>query len=186
MLNLDELTKLWSSFFQTNYRVSTAYEVTVILLDSEEMPKPTLPVLTPQIAVVPFSVPVIQSVDPQVLESGPTATLTINGLNLTAAEVVVSVLINGVSVTPAPSNVTSTQISLTVPPAVTPGVKSVQVVQSMQLAPGQPALPLFESNIVPFVLAPTITTPEPISGAPEGTCRSASRRTWWRGSRSIS
>jgi hypothetical protein len=168
-LKLDELTKLWSSFFQTNYRVSTAYEVTVILLDSQLTPKPSLPVLTTQVAVVPFSVPVIQSVDPQVLEAGPGATLTINGLNLSTAEAVVSVLINAVSVTPAPSDVTSTEISIVVPSAVTPGVQSVQVVQSMQLAPGQPALPFFESNVVPFVLAPAITTPEPISATPGGT-----------------
>ncbi|MDA4121762.1 MAG: DUF4255 domain-containing protein [Thaumarchaeota archaeon] len=165
VLTLDELTKVWSSFFQTNYRVSTAYEVTVILLDSQETPRPSLPVLTPQIMVVPFSVPIIQSLSPQVLESGPTATLTINGLNLTTAEAAVSVRINGISVTPVASNVTSAQISITVPPSVTPGVKSVQVVQSMQLAPGQPPLPLFESNVVPFVLAPTITTPPPITGA---------------------
>jgi hypothetical protein len=164
VLKIDELTKLWSSFFQTNYRISTAYEVTVVLLDSEETPKPTLPVLTPQVAVLPFSVPVIQSVDPQVLESGPVQALTINGLNLSNPEIAVSVLINDISVAPASKDVTSTQISLDVPPAVTPGVKSVQVVQSMQLASGQPNLPLFESNVVPFVLAPTITTPPPISG----------------------
>jgi hypothetical protein len=164
VLKLDELTKLWSSFFQTNYRVSTAYEVTVILLDSGETPKPSLPVLTSQLAALPFSVPVIQSVEPQVLESAPIQTLTINGLNLTAAEVITSVLINGIAVAPAPKDATSTLISLNVPPAVTPGVKSVQVVQSVQLASGQPALPLFESNVVPFVLAPTITTPLPISG----------------------
>ena len=167
-LKLDELTKIWSSFFQTNYRVSTAYEVTVVLLDSQVTPKPSLPVLTPQVAVVPFSVPVIQSISPQVLEAGPGATLTIYGLNLSTAEVEVSVVINGVSVTPAPNNVKSTQISVAVPPAVTPGVQSVQVVQSMQLAPDQPALPFFESNVVPFVLAPTITTPEPISATPGG------------------
>ena len=44
-ISLEEITKLWSSFFhQTNYRISVAYQATVILLDSkQQQPKPTLP-----------------------------------------------------------------------------------------------------------------------------------------------
>lgn len=169
VLSLDELAKLWSSFFQTNYRVSTAYEVTVVILDSQEMPQPALPVLKSQISVVPFSIPIIQSVDPQVLQSSPTASLTISGLNFTTPETDTTVNINEVIVTPPAATTTSTEITLIVPAAVTPGVRSVQVVQSMQLASGQPTLPLFESNVVPFVLAPTITTPPPITGVHGGT-----------------
>jgi hypothetical protein len=156
VLKLDELTKIWSSFFQTNYRVSTAYEVTVILLDSQEIPRPSLPVLTPQVAAIPFRAPVIQSVSPQILFSSPTQAITINGLNLSSPEVEVSVLIDGVAVPPSPG-ATDLQVSVAVPIAVTPGVKSVQIVQEYQVSSGQPYLPLFKSSVVPFVLAPTIT-----------------------------
>ncbi len=44
-LTLDEMSKLWSSF-QTEYRVSTAYEATVVLIESDRPALAPLPVLT--------------------------------------------------------------------------------------------------------------------------------------------
>jgi hypothetical protein len=42
--NVDELSKLWTAF-QTNYRVSSAYEATVVLIDSQAPARASLPVL---------------------------------------------------------------------------------------------------------------------------------------------
>ncbi len=168
ILNLEELTKLWSSFFQSNYRVSTAYEATVVLLDGTETPRPSLPVLGPQIVAMPFSAPVIQSLNPQVLESSPSPSLTINGMNLSGDQNSVGVSIDGMPVPLDPTKISNVKISLLVPPTVTPGIKSVQVVKSVVPPSGPPALPVFKSNVVPFVLAPRITTSPPISVAPGG------------------
>lgn len=44
-LSLDELSKLWT-IFQTQYRISTAYEVCVVLIDSSRPTKTPLPVLS--------------------------------------------------------------------------------------------------------------------------------------------
>jgi Pvc16 N-terminal domain len=44
-LSLEEISKLWS-IFQTQYRISAAYEVAVILIDSKRPVKAPLPVLT--------------------------------------------------------------------------------------------------------------------------------------------
>ncbi len=44
-LSLDEMSKLWSTF-QTQYRLSAAYEVAVVLIESEEPATTPLPVLT--------------------------------------------------------------------------------------------------------------------------------------------
>ena len=44
-LTLDEMSKLWSSF-QTEYRMSTAYQATVVLIESERTSPTPLPVLT--------------------------------------------------------------------------------------------------------------------------------------------
>lgn len=44
-LSLDDMYKLWSSF-QTQYRPSAAYQVSVVLIDSERPAKTPLPVLT--------------------------------------------------------------------------------------------------------------------------------------------
>lgn len=43
-LTLDEMSKLWSSF-QSQYRLSVAYEVSVVLIESSHNPKTPLPVL---------------------------------------------------------------------------------------------------------------------------------------------
>jgi hypothetical protein len=44
-LSLDELSKLWTGF-QTQYRPSAAYEVSVVLIESSRRPRTPLPVLT--------------------------------------------------------------------------------------------------------------------------------------------
>lgn len=44
-LSLEELSKLWSVFFQAPYALSVAYQGTVVLIESEENVSPVLPVL---------------------------------------------------------------------------------------------------------------------------------------------
>ncbi len=44
-MSIDELSKLWTAF-QTNYRISAAYEATVVLIDSTRPTRTPLPVLT--------------------------------------------------------------------------------------------------------------------------------------------
>jgi hypothetical protein len=43
-LGIEEMSKLWTAF-QSNYRVSTAYELAVVLIDSRNPPRSALPVL---------------------------------------------------------------------------------------------------------------------------------------------
>ncbi|WP_051309284.1 DUF4255 domain-containing protein [Desulfogranum japonicum] len=44
-ISLEELSKLWSIFFQTPYALSVAYQASVVLIEAEESPSPSLPVL---------------------------------------------------------------------------------------------------------------------------------------------
>jgi hypothetical protein len=44
-VSLEEMSKLWSVFFQTPYALSVAYQGTVVLIESEEAVQPALPVL---------------------------------------------------------------------------------------------------------------------------------------------
>lgn len=48
-LNLEELSKLWSVFFQVPYRLSVAYVATVVLIESAISPNAVLPVREPSI-----------------------------------------------------------------------------------------------------------------------------------------
>lgn len=44
-LNLDELSKLWSIFFQTPYALSLAYNASLVLIETDDVVEPALPVL---------------------------------------------------------------------------------------------------------------------------------------------
>lgn len=44
-LSLDELSKLWSIFFQTPYSLSLAYNASVVLIETDDVIEPVLPVL---------------------------------------------------------------------------------------------------------------------------------------------
>lgn len=161
-LSLEELSKLWSVFFQIPYTLSVAYQGTVIFIEAEETPRSVLPVRQRNLYVFPFRQPVIEAVNS---EAGPNqpidtnSTLVIQGRQLRGDDT--QVRIAGVDVTPP--EVTDREISLplTVPPlpadTLRAGVQGVQVVHRLLL--GTPPVPHrgFESNVVPFVLRPTIT-----------------------------
>lgn len=82
-LNLEELSKLWSVFFQTPYTLSTAYQCSVVLVESEIVPQPSLPVRTHAVRGVPFAQPEITVVrDEDGGQITPESTLLIEGSGL--------------------------------------------------------------------------------------------------------
>ncbi len=174
-LSLEELSKLWSVFFQTTYTLSIAYQGTVVLIESDTTPRATLPVRARNLYVVPFRQPLIEQLmaqagvdQPIVLDS----TLLIRGQRLRGELTLVR--LGGIEVAPTPQDVTDTQISLPLslllasPPAASPplsgaalraGVQGVQVVH--QILMGTPPEPHrgVESNVAAFVLRPSIVAP---------------------------
>lgn len=161
-LSLEELSKLWSVFFQTQHALSVAYQGTVVLIEGEEAPRSVLPVRQRNLYVVPFRQPVIEKIVSDAGENEPivaNSTLVIQGRGLRGDAT--QVRIAGIDVTPP--DVTDTQISLplTSPQALVDslraGVQGLQVVQPMLL--GTPPVPHrgVESNVAAFVLRPTIT-----------------------------
>ncbi|HEX9775218.1 MAG TPA: DUF4255 domain-containing protein [Actinomycetota bacterium] len=61
-LDLEELSKLWSVFFQTPYQLSMAYQVSVVLIEESAAPKPARPVLRRGLVAGPVRAPRIESV----------------------------------------------------------------------------------------------------------------------------
>jgi len=49
--NLEELSKLWSVFFQVPYALSVSYKASVVLVEAEESTRSALPVRTPVVSV---------------------------------------------------------------------------------------------------------------------------------------
>lgn len=176
--SLEELSKLWSVLIQTPYALSIAYIATVVTIESEDTPRQALPVKKPLISVLPFRQPVIE----QLLSQKPGEkfpapnqpiivgdTLVLQGKQfLGDANVNTLIRIAGGLVTPLAQDASDTELSVVVPPTVVAGIQGVQVVQQLKL--GEPPTPhaSFESNIMPFVVSPVITTIAPVSLVNDG------------------
>jgi hypothetical protein len=168
----DEISRLWSSF-NSPYRPSAAYVVSVVLIESTRPTRSALPVRRRIIRTVPFRDLHIERLLPAVAAHLPItalSTLRILGRNLGAPDI--QVWINSIDVTAA---VTSREpgeirVDLSAAPAgLHPGIAGVQLVQPIML--GDPEAPHdgFSSNIATFVLTPIIS-PMVAAGGVDVTC----------------
>ncbi|MDV2997154.1 MAG: hypothetical protein N4J56_006859 [Chroococcidiopsis sp. SAG 2025] len=149
--SMEETTKLWSAL-QTNYRPSVAYCVSMVAIDSRNSSRHS--------HTVPSSRPIVEAV---AARSGATqeivagSTLLIRGKQLLGdlTRVRLSVMESLLE----PQDVTETQVSFSLPSNLYAGIHGVQVVHLKLKAAGMQHGKI-ESNIVPFVLHPTITASE--------------------------
>lgn len=154
-MNLDEMSKVWTSL-QGHYRATAAYLVTVVLIESLSSARSALPVLTRNIAPVPFQQLVLDSVthasdDTLPILPGEPIRLRGHGLRADAAQV----LIAGQDLTAAVTRFADTEIELTLPKPLPPdlraGLLTARVVHPV------PSLPGFTSNLAAFALRPSVT-----------------------------
>ncbi len=156
-LSLEELSKLWSVFFQTAYTLSVAYQASVVFIDTDDSPMTPLPVREPKVFVMPFRQPVIESVESAQGARAPItpeSSLLLRGKQLRGD--VTRVRIGGSEQTLDPQNISNEEINLPVPSGLRAGVQSVQLVQPMEMGVPPVAHAGFESNAAPFILHPTI------------------------------
>jgi hypothetical protein len=173
-LSLEELSKLWSIFFQSPYVLSVAYQASAVLIETDDTPQPALPVQTRNLYVLPFRQPVIDKVTSTAGQFEPifaTSTLQIDGKQLQGD--VTLVLLGGIE--RAPLSISDKQITLAVPGDLQAGPRGLQIVQKLLLGSPPPGTAHrgFESNVATFVLRPRIalpivktTVPDPQGGAP--------------------
>lgn len=161
-LNTEEISRMWTAF-QAHYRPSAAYQVSVVLIESKQSTRSTLPVRARKIYAVPFSHPLIEEIKSQVSPGTPILSnqpilpgqnLVISGRELKSEFVRVNV--GGIETAPARDNVTGKQIILALPSSLEAGVQGVQVLHLRALG-SPPALHRgVESNLAAFVLRPEI------------------------------
>jgi hypothetical protein len=166
-LSLEEFSKLWSVFFQVEYSLSVAYQASLVLIQSDDVPQSALPVQSRNVYVQPLRWPRIDQVTAQGGSELPIVTgttLVIQGQNLRGDPTLV--MIEGQELTPA--TVSDAQVTLAVPPGVHAGVKGVQILQKLKMGTPEALHRGFESNVAPFVLRPTITAPPTAVAAPPG------------------
>ncbi|MFQ5603175.1 MAG: DUF4255 domain-containing protein [bacterium] len=154
-ISLEELSKLWSVFFQIPYSLSVSFQATVVLIESEITTKPALPVLERNIVVQPFRGPVIETIlsedgaDAAILSS---STILIRGKKLQSKNS--QVRIGGQLATPQSVVDTEIKLSLSTLPNIDElqaGVQGIQVVHVIFAGPPPYG---FESNVAAFVLQP--------------------------------
>ncbi len=161
-LALEELSKLWSVFFQIPYNLSVAYQATVVVIEGVEAPQQALPVLDRRIYVHPFQNAFIEEVAAAAGPGRPILagdTLVLRGRQLRRD--LTRVVVRGIAVEPSAVNDVEVRVPLTSPPfpagALRAGVQGVSVVHPLLMGVPPVEHAGFESNVAAFVLRPTVT-----------------------------
>ena len=153
-LTLDELSRLWSVFLQTQYVLSTTFRAATVLLERQITPHPALPTRAVQVAAVPFQPPRIDRIVSAAGESTPIipgSTIVIEGANLIGAATIVEIDGNPAPVTTAEA----TRVTLALPAPIAAGPHTLLVRQAVAF--GATTRPAFASGIAAFVVQPVIT-----------------------------
>lgn len=151
-LTTEEIYRLWMAF-QTHYRPTTSYQVSVVLIQDTQSYQSNMPVQSRALVALPVTGPVITTVSPQMAAVGQI--LTINGsnfLNGPPANTLVS--FNGNKPVPALS-VQGNCVRVAVPNTLLAGTCDVRVMCNVTF-PSSSTHPCFASNAAPFQLIPAL------------------------------
>lgn len=163
-ISTDELSKVWSVFFQTPYVLSVIYKITVVVLEGEDPATISLPIRDPRTRGWIFSKqPSIDSVISAEGRDQPifvNSTLAIRGKMLANAFVLIR--IGPVEIAPAKIQETEITLPLSLLPAeaLRAGVQGLQVIHRQTAQQGDitngKLQQRVESNVAPFVLRPRV------------------------------
>ena len=153
-LSLDELSKVWSVFFQTPYLLSVAYQASVVLIETDDAPTAALPVKTRTLDVVPFRHPMIERISAPDGEGTPI--FSTSALRDRRSAVPRRRDVRAVRRRRDRSQVADrTERSVRFRPDTRAGVHALQVLQKQLMGAGAGTLHRgFESNVATFVLRP--------------------------------
>jgi hypothetical protein len=163
--SLEELSKLWSFLLKTDYVLSTAYQASAVLIETDDpIPPPALPVLSSTVTAMPFLQPVVTAIQSaagagalivpgsQIIITGSNFILRSPGNSQAGAT---DIQIDGIGLNP--TTITDARIVLTLPQGLKAGARTVQILQSLNLGmPPAPHLLGFQSAPATFVLHPEI------------------------------
>jgi hypothetical protein len=156
-LTLDELSNLWSTFFQAPYRLSVAYEAAVVVLTADDTPARALPVRDRRLFLTTMLRPTIRRavpVDGWQTPLTPGTALEIHGDQLRGEQDTV-VAFGAVEVAPAPQAIAGNRIEVTVPAGVRAGVSGLRVIHRRLMEEPPPRL-AGQSNVFPIVVQPRL------------------------------
>lgn len=156
-LDLEEFSKLWSVFFQTQYLLSIAYKVSVVLLEAEVEVAARPRIREPRIHTAPL--PQIVSIEPQMAPPG--ARVTIHGSLYGDAVVARFAPEHGPPIDVEPDRLHPDRLEVVLPPELPAGIHTARLVtRDVAGSAGRPTQGFeFASGELPFMLVPRILAP---------------------------
>lgn len=167
-LNLEELSKLWSVFFQAAYRLSVAYVANLVLIEADDNPQQALPVRERNVYVRTFRHPVVEGVETNAGPNNPifsSSALILQGKRLRGD--VTALRIGEAEYTLAGANLGDKRIEIdlsSVAPttgALRAGMQALQVIHRLLMGTPPTEHEGVESNAMPLLLRPTISQTVP-------------------------
>lgn len=147
--SMEETSKLWSSL-QTNYRPSVTYCISMVAIESRSSSRYSS-------HTVPLSRPTVEEVTAR---AGATQEIVAGSILLIRGKQLhgelTRIRLSDVESLLEPQDVTETHVSLSLPPNLYSGIHGVQIVHLKLGATAAMQHCKIESNIMPFILHPTI------------------------------
>ena len=161
-LSNEEISKLWMAF-DTHYRPTTSYQVSVVLIQETHSFKSNLPVQSRNFKALPSDAPIINNITPGSVAAGDV--LTINGRNFIGDSPADTVLAFDDNPPVTPDSIQAGCIRITIPVTLFAGVRTVRVIRNVRF--GVPTDPHtgFSSSPAQFLLMPTVTNASPVAAA---------------------
>ncbi|KAA6459805.1 DUF4255 domain-containing protein [Acidobacteria bacterium AB60] len=152
-LTTEEIYRLWTAF-QTHYRPTTSYQVSVVVIQDTQSYASNLPVQHRSVLALPLMSPVIQAVSPPLAPIGQVVTIRGNNfLGDTPPATQVS-FDKGPPV--AALSVQGSCVRVAVPSTLFAGTHSVRILRSVTFPSSSRAHSGFSSNPFPFQVVPVI------------------------------
>lgn len=159
-LTTEEIYRLWTAF-QTNYRPTTSYQISVVVIQDTAAYTSNLPPKHRTITALPLQTPVIDNLTPGQVTAG--GTLTLQGSNFTGTTPNSTLVSFNNMPGIVPAVIQGNSLQVVVPNTLQAGTCTLRV-QTTVIYPLSPIPhPGFSSSPTPFQLIPVITTPAPIT-----------------------
>lgn len=166
-LTIEELSKIWSVFFQNSFTLSIAYTASVVFIEGQGSPASSLPVKARNVYALPVSFPVIDGISSQAGTDDPLVPnqrflagerLVLTGRQLRGDKTAVRID-GGEIVSSQILEVKNNQITLVLPADLRAGIHSISVACKLMIGEPPAEHSGTESNSSAFLLCPSIAVP---------------------------
>lgn len=131
LLSMEDVTKMWSSFFQLPHQHSLNYEISVILMESDFPIEKPLPAREVEVSAMATGIPEIEDIEPSWLAFDAGETLvSIISKNLDGS---VRIYFEEADIYVSPQTITASRLTFKVPDEARPGANTLRLVKSVMV-----------------------------------------------------